>query len=124
MNNQERLLGLCRKAKELTGIDIRYARGRKEEYVRIRSAISNIAHRHMGMTTVYIGEFFGYSEHSTIVHHKQTHDGRYSSDDDYADIYNSLLRDLPQDEVSTLDVKEVTKMIRECVSPEPQNFEV
>ena len=108
----ERLEKLCTEAKSLTGIDIRYAKGRKEEYVRIRFAISNIGIKYMGFNTVQMADFFNY-DHSTIVHHKKSHKGKYQSDDEYAHLFDQLIKRIGADNESKLDTDEIISLIKE-----------
>lgn len=83
---------LCEHAKDITGIDISYIkRSRKIDYVRIRASIMVNMCMYCGVTTTALGKHMGL-DHSSVVHHKNTHTGRHRSDDEYARIYDSMAR--------------------------------
>jgi hypothetical protein len=85
---------LCEFAKSFTGIDITKVHGiRKIGYVRIRASIIVAMLRYVGITTTSLGEMMGL-DHSTVVHHRQNHTGRYRSDDEYALLYDHIARQL------------------------------
>lgn len=85
---------LCKYAKEFTGIDITKVHGvRKVNYVRIRAAIIVAMLRYLGVYTTDLGDMMGL-DHSTIIHHRNNHVGRYRSDDEYAHLYDHVARHL------------------------------
>jgi len=113
MNKSEVFNGLCEYAVEVTGIDIRYAKGRREEYVRLRAAIMVILMNYYGVTTTLAGHFFN-RDHTTAVHHKANHPWRYKSDDEYAYLYDELVKHVllcKRNQVD-LDVQEVLEYIK------------
>lgn len=112
MKSQESLRVLCDLAKQHTSIDVRFAKGRKADYVRIKAAIANIAIRHLGIQSIEVGEFFNYSDHTTVSHHKKNHAGRYRTDPDYTLLYRSLFRKAVVTIDSPLDVDEVCSLLR------------
>lgn len=91
MNKNEIFNELCEFGVKLTGIDIRYAKGRREEYVRMRAAIMVILINYYGVTTTLSGHFFNL-DHTTAVHHKANHPWRYKSDDEYAYLYDEFVK--------------------------------
>ena len=85
---------LCKYAHEFTGIDISKVHGRRKiNYVRIRAAIMVAMLRYLGISTVDLGEIMCL-DHSTIIHHRNNHNGRYRSDDEYAHLYDHIARHL------------------------------
>lgn len=112
MKSQENLRALCNIAKECTSIDVRFAKGRKAEYVRIKAAIANIAIRHLGIQSIEVGEFFDYRDHTTISHHKKNHEGRYKTDPEYSHLYSNLFSKSIITASSPLDVEEVCSLLR------------
>lgn len=82
---------VCGKAKEVTGLDIRYTRSRKKDIVQTKSAIINVLHKFYGFNLVQIGELIG-MHHTTIIHHLRDHPSRYRFEDEYCRLYDQLSR--------------------------------
>lgn len=82
---------LCRLAKEITGVDVRYTKSRKKEFVQIRCAIVNVMRRYYSASTVQLSKLMD-KHHTTIIHHSKDHTSRYRFDDDYASLYDALVR--------------------------------
>lgn len=82
---------VCWKAKEVTGLDIRYTRSRKKDIVQTKSAIINVLHKFYGFNLVQIGELIG-MHHTTVIHHLRDHTSRYRFEDEYCQLYDHLSR--------------------------------
>lgn len=92
MNNQTREVfdRLTFFAKENHGLDITKLNGiRKGPYVRIRASIIVSMMKHFGTKSVEMAEAFNI-DHTSVLHHKKNHAGRYQSDDDYAEIFDEI----------------------------------
>jgi hypothetical protein len=109
---------LCKYAQEFTGIDITKAHGRRKiHYVRIRASIMVAMLRYMGITTVDLGEIMCL-DHSTIIHHRNNHNGRYRSDDEYAHLYDHIARHLTSisENKDGAELNSVVALIRQTLS--------
>lgn len=82
---------VCSKAKEVTGLDVRYTRSRKRDIVQTKSAIVNVLHKFYGLNLVEIGGLIGY-HHTTVIHFLRDHSARYRYDNEYCQIYDQLSR--------------------------------
>jgi hypothetical protein len=94
MNNQTREVfnRLTLFSKESCGLDITKVNGiRKGQYVRIRASIIVSMMKHFGAKSVEMAEAFNI-DHTSVLHHKKNHAGRYQSDDDYAEIFDEISR--------------------------------
>lgn len=103
MNKNETFNELCEFGTRLTGIDIRYAKGRRDEYVRIRACIMVVMMNYCNTTTTLIGHLFN-RDHSTAVHHKANHPWRYKSDDEYARLFDEFVKYILFTKRSQLDI--------------------
>lgn len=97
---------VCDKAKEISGLDIRYTRSRKKEIVTVKCAIVNAMHKYYGLKLVQIGTLMGF-HHTTVMHHLRDHPSRYRFDDEYAQIFDKLSRHA----ISTTEILSVDKMM-------------
>lgn len=97
--------------KDICGVDIRYAKGRKQEYVRPRAAFCVVATYWHNFILEDVAEYVGYKDHTSVIHHRDNHAGRYRSDDEYASLYDELFSRV---RVNTpdLDVEHVITMIK------------
>ena len=97
---------VCDKAKEVSGIDIRYTKSRKREMVSVKCAIINVLHKYYGLKLVQIGTLMGF-HHTTVIHHLKDHPSRYRFDDEYAQIFDQLSRHA----MSTTEILSVDRMM-------------
>lgn len=88
---EEKLQQLREYVIEITGIDLKYAKGRKQEFVKPRAAFAVVAANWYHYTLVDITKYLGLKNHTSMVHHRKNHAGRYRSDDEYASIYDSIM---------------------------------
>jgi hypothetical protein len=91
MNKEEVFNELCEEGIKITGIDIRNAPRRKKENIHLRASIMVILMNYFGVTTTNSGKMFN-RDHTTAVHHRANHQWRYKTDDEYADVYDRLVR--------------------------------
>lgn len=78
--------------KETHGLDLtKVHKTRKGMYVRFRASIFVSMMKFFGMTSVELGELFQL-DHTSILHHKKNHCGRYQSDDEYAETYDEIAK--------------------------------
>jgi hypothetical protein len=97
---------VCDKAKEVSGLDIRYTKSRKREFVSVKCAIVNVLHKYYGLKLVQIGGLIGF-HHTTVIHHLKDHPSRYRFDDEYAQVFDKLSRHA----MSTTEILSVDKMM-------------
>jgi hypothetical protein len=97
---------VCQVAKEVSGLDIRYTRSRKREFVSVKCAIVNVLHKYYGLKLVQIGSLLDF-HHTTVIHHLKDHPSRYRFDDEYAQIFDKLSRHA----MSTTEILSVDKMM-------------
>ena len=105
---------LCRVAKEITGIDVRYTNSRKKEYVQIRCALVNVMRRYYSATTVQLGRLLD-KHHTTIIHHSKDHGSRYRFEHDYASLYDQLVRHA-MNQSETISVDKMVFLMRSSLS--------
>lgn len=105
---------LCVLAKQITGIDIRYIRARKKEYVQIKAAIVNVMRRYYSATTVQVGRLMNL-HHTTVIHHTKDHASRYRFEDDYASLYDKLVRHAMNNS-DTLKVDNLLTLMKSALS--------
>jgi len=98
--------------REITGIDLKYAKGRRQEFVRPRAAFAVVAANWYNITLVDVTQYLGLKNHTSMVHHRKNHVGRYRSDDEYASIYDSLMMKVRQ-KAAGEDVSVVLEMIKQ-----------
>jgi len=115
MKSEEVYKRLVQKAKEVTDLDITYARSRRFEVVLIKACIINILSRYYGMTTVLIGSFTN-MHHSTVIHHLRKHSDRYRMEDEYQELYDELTKFTSMNENSPIDVDGIIEKIRTCIA--------
>lgn len=115
MKSDEVYKRLVNKAKEVTDLDITYARSRRFEIVLTKACIINILSRYYGMTTVLIGSFVG-MHHSTVIHHLRKHSDRYRMEDDYQELYDELTKFTSLIENSPIDVDGIIEKIRASIT--------
>lgn len=82
---------LCDLAKEITGLDIRYTKCRKKEFVQVKCAIINVMRKYQSTSTVQLARMMGI-HHTTIIHHTKDHPSRYRWEDDYAMLYDKMVK--------------------------------
>lgn len=114
MKPEERYRALVQKAKEITDLDITYARSRRLEIVMIKACIVNILSRYYGHTTTLIGSLIGL-HHSTVIHHLQKHSDRYRQEDEYAELYDALSKHVGLSEESPIDVEGIIETMKACL---------
>lgn len=79
-------------AKDHFNIDITKVNGiRKGPYVRVRASIMVTMMRVVATKSVELAEAFNV-DHTSVLHHKTNHLGRYQSDDEYAEVYDTMFR--------------------------------
>lgn len=105
---------LCALAKEITGIDVRYSRTRKKEFVQIKAAIVNVMRRYCSASTVQLARLLKL-HHTTIIHHSKDHASRYRFEDDYAALYDKLVRHV-MNQSDTLKVESVLNLMKGALS--------
>jgi iron-sulfur cluster repair protein YtfE (RIC family) len=91
LNKEDDFKELCHLAKDLTGVEIRYTKTRKKEFVQIKCAIVNVMRRYYSTSTLQLGRLLDL-HHSTIIHHSKDHSSRYRFESDYATLYDKLVR--------------------------------
>jgi iron-sulfur cluster repair protein YtfE (RIC family) len=104
---------LCRLAKEITGIEVRYTRSRKKEFVQIRCAIVNVMRRYYSASTVQLGRLLD-MHHTTIIHHSKDHSSRYRFEDDYASLYDKLVRHA-MEKSDTISVDKMVSLMKSAL---------
>ena len=105
---------LCKVAKEITGLDVRYTRSRKKEYVQIRCALVNVMRRYYSASTVQLARLLD-KHHTTIIHHSKDHVSRYRFQDDYASLYDQLVRHAIN-QSDTISVDKMVSLMRKSLS--------
>ena len=80
---------ICDKALELTDIDVRFQKSRKNEVVEVKVAVINIMRKYYAFTSVYLGRLFG-NDHATILYHLRDHQSRYMYVPSYAELFEEL----------------------------------
>lgn len=116
---RDKLEQLAEITKEVTGIDVRYARGRRQSVVRPKAAFATIASRWYGIELVKVAEkcgwlcYNGIGDHSIVSHHRNNHKGRYKSDDEYAEIYDSIMKRLAMDKEDVGQINSIVELINE-----------
>lgn len=115
MKAEEIYKSLVQKAKDLTELDITYARSRRFEVVLIKACILNVLRRYYGLTTTHIGELLG-MHHSTVIHHLRQHGDRYRQEDEYAELYDELSKHVALTEEAVIDVDGILDTMRACLS--------
>lgn len=79
-------------AKEQFNVDVNKVQGiRKGPYVRVRASIMVTMMKVLAAKSVELGEALNV-DHTSVLHHKVNHPGRYQSDDEYAEIYDATFR--------------------------------
>jgi|Laugresbdmm110dd_1035094.scaffolds.fasta_scaffold02758_12 chromosomal replication initiation ATPase DnaA len=113
MNKEEVFNELCEEGKKITGIDVRLAPRRKKENIHLRASIMVILMNYFGVTTTSAGKLFN-RDHTTAVHHRANHQWRYRCDDEYADIYDRLVRYVVaiNKDKSQVDLSEILGLIK------------
>jgi chromosomal replication initiation ATPase DnaA len=89
---EERLNNLAELMKDISGYDIRVTRGRPQKYVRPKAVIAVVATHWYGMDLTKVGHFLNWKDHTVVCHHRKNHKGRYRSDDEYAEMYDELMK--------------------------------
>lgn len=105
---------LCRLAKEITGIDVRYTKSRKKEFVQIRCALVNVMRRYYSASTVQLAKLMD-KHHTTIIHHSKDHSSRYRFEDDYASLYDQLVRHV-MSQSETISVDKMVSLMKSSLS--------
>ena len=80
---------ICDKALELTEIDVRFQKTRKNEVVEVKVAVINIMRKYYAFTSTYLGRLFG-NDHATILYHLRDHESRYMYIPSYAELFEEL----------------------------------
>jgi hypothetical protein len=106
---------LVEKARELTDLDITYARSRRFEIVLVKAGICNIMSRYYGYTTTLIGSLMGF-HHSTVIYHLQKHSDRYLNEEQYSETYDELTKFISRAEDSIIDVEDIVGKLRACLA--------
>lgn len=107
---------LCKVAKSITGIDFRYTRSRKKEFVQLRCAVINIMRKYYSTNTVQTAELMD-MDHTTILHHTKDHASRYRYEDNYADLYDKLVRHVI-DNTETIRTDKMIQLMKSALSVE------
>lgn len=116
---RDKLENLVQITKEVTGIDVRYARGRKQTIVRPKAAFATIATRWYGIELADVAAKCGWlchngvGDHSIVSHHRNNHTGRYKSDDEYAEIYDAIMKRLAMDREDVGEINNIVELIKE-----------
>jgi len=105
---------LCELAKQVTGLDIRYTRCRKREFVQIKCAIINVMRKYQSTSTVKLASLLGV-HHTTIIHHTKDHPSRYRWEDDYALLYDRMVRHV-MDQSDTFSLDQMMNLMRSALS--------
>lgn len=114
LNKEDDFKQLCHLAKDLTGLEIRYTRSRKKEYVQIKCAIVNVMRRYYSASTLQIGRLLGL-HHTTIIHHSKDHSSRYRFESDYAALYDKLVRHA-MDKSETISTDKMLQLMKSALS--------
>lgn len=100
-------------AKENCSVDVYKVQGiRKGAYVRVRASIMVSMMKVVASKSVELAEFFGV-DHTSVLHHKVNHAGRYQSDDEYAEVYDMIFRYITKirSEIIGEDAAELPKVL-------------
>jgi chromosomal replication initiation ATPase DnaA len=89
---EDKLNVLAEIMKDISGYDIRLTRGRPQKYVRPKAVIAVVASNWYGMDLTRVGHFLNWSDHTVVCHHRKNHKGRYRSDDEYAEMYDEVMK--------------------------------
>jgi hypothetical protein len=87
----QKFIEIVHVAKSITGYDVRYIRSRRREIINIKSAICNVMRKYYSRTMGQIAELLDI-HHTTVIHHLKDHQYRYRDIDDYADLYDRLVK--------------------------------
>lgn len=66
---------------------------RKKEVVDARHYFFTIMRKHLGHTTTSVGRFTD-RDHTTVIHGIRTFNDRYSSEENYKNVYDSILHEI------------------------------
>lgn len=111
---EQQFNSLCQVAKGITGLDFRYTRSRKKEFVQLRCAVINIMRKYYATNTVQTASLMG-MDHTTILHHTKDHASRYRFEDDYADLYDKLVRHVI-DNSETISTDKMVQLMKSALS--------
>ena len=89
---KEHFDALCEHGRELNGIDIRYSKGKKGKVVLIKAVIINVMIRLYKISLSELGIDLLKRDHTYPLYHRDNHKGRYQSDDEYADLYDRMVK--------------------------------
>jgi hypothetical protein len=107
---------LCELARNITGVDVRFTRSRKKEFVQIRCALINVMRKYYSTNTVQTADLMKL-DHTTIIHHTKDHPSRYRYEDDYADLYDKLVRYV-MNSSETISTDKMIHLMRNALSVE------
>lgn len=114
MKAEENYRLLVAKAKELTDLDITYAKSRRFEVVMVKACVANILSRYFGYTTLLIGKLIG-MHHSTVIHHLRNHSDRLRQEDEYSELYDQLSKYTSNNDTAPMDVDGIVSALRACM---------
>lgn len=114
LNKEIEFKELCHLAKDLTGLDIRYTRSRKKEFVQIKCAIVNVMRRYYSASTLQLGKLLD-MHHTTIIHHSKDHSSRYRFEPDYAALYDKLVRHA-MDKSETISTDKMIQLMKSALT--------
>lgn len=98
--------------KSFMGIDVTITRSRRKEVVMARACVIMVLRNYYLATMVQAAKLYK-MDHSTVVYHASKHSHRYKHEDDYAKIYEHLLKVCTQASKPTINTNEVYELI-EC----------
>lgn len=111
MKHEESRERLVNATKSRTGINVKYTRSRRREVILAKACVINALSKYFGANTVQIGELFD-MHHSTIVHHLKCHHHRYRYEDEYASLYDYLIKICMNHDRDTIDVDGTLGLIK------------
>lgn len=115
MKHKENLDLLLELTKRRTGMNVLYLRRRNAEIILAKACVINVMSKYFGANTVQIGELFD-MHHSTVIHHLQKHHTRYKYEDEYASLYDFLMKSVMQKDKDTIDVDGVLSLLRNAMA--------
>lgn len=116
---QEDFNELVALAKEITGVDVRYSRSRRREFVQIKCAIVNVMRRYYSTKTVQLGRLLNL-HHTTVVHHSNDHSSRYRFEPEYAELYDKMVR-FAMNKSETINTEKMVQLMKSALSIPVEN---
>lgn len=109
---EKNLDNLAELVKDIMGYDVRLTRGRPQKYVRPKAAMAVVAANWYGIDLTTVGRYLNWTDHTTVVHHRKNHKYRYRSDDEYAEIYDELMRRVTKNDTNTEGFEDILSLVK------------